>query len=339
MKTIIINHRSNHHAKHSGYDQLGDYVTSDKISGKQHLVPYKIAKYIAGKTNKSFGIYNSNSFYKDLKLAFKLLNFNPKKKVIHYLNAERDIRLAIRLKPYLKNTKICATFHKPPNVLHNQIKDFRLLKQLDGAIAVGDNQLSFLKDSLGLKNVVYIPHGIDVNFFIPKHDDNAEKSILFVGQHLRDFNTFNSIVSLMENKNIKVNVALREDFKTKIKPSKIVTIYTNLSDVELLQLYQKSTLLFLPLLDSTACNSILEAMACGLPIITSNVGGNSSYLKETDSVLLNNESAEDILDIITQIINDKSLQKKMGDSVRKKALNYDWKEVSKQIEVFYNQLH
>lgn len=339
MKTIIIHHRSNHHAKHSGYDQLVDYVVSDKISGTQYLVPYKIAKFIADKTNKSYGIYNSNSLYKDLKLVFKLFNFSTKKKVIHYLNAERDIRLVTFLKPFLNKTKVCATFHKPPSVLSEQIINKKNLSKLDGAIAVGKNQVDYLKDKYGFTKVKYIPHGIDINFFIPNDDCNKEKSILFVGQHLRDFDKFNAVVNLLEDKNIKVNVALRDDFKDKIRPSKLTTIYSSLSDDELVALYQTSTLLFLPLLDSTACNSILEAMASGLPIITSNVGGNSEYLKGTDSVLLNNESAEEILEIIVKIINDRSLQKRMSTSVRNKALDYDWKVIAKQVEEFYNKLH
>lgn len=338
MNTIIIHHRSKHHAQHSGYDQLVDYVSSTEISGKQSVVPYKLAKYFSRSVSSVYGIYDSSSFYKDFKLFFKLFRYNSEKRVIHYLNAERDIRLAMLLKPFLKNTRICATFHKPPSVLIHEIQNFKVLKKLDGAIAVGENQLDFLQNHLGINHVAYIPHGVDTQFFIPSTTTQQNtKSILFVGQHLRDFDQFNAVINALETRkiNVTVDVVLREDFRSKIKPSKLVAIHTQLTDNELLDIYQKATLLFLPLLDSTACNSILEAMACGLPIISSNVGGNSMYLEGTEAILLDLQSTAYILNKIDLIVNDEDLQKRMGDSVRKKALDYDWKVIAKQVEDFY----
>ena len=58
-------------------------------------------------------------------------------------------------------------------------------------------KLSFIKNDLKIKNVKCIPHGIDTEYFCPnKLIENKKKnvhSILFVGQHLRDFELFNSI--------------------------------------------------------------------------------------------------------------------------------------------------
>jgi glycosyltransferase involved in cell wall biosynthesis len=44
-----------------------------------------------------------------------------------------------------------------------------------------------------------------------------------------------------------------------------VTCRTGISEQALIRLYQEADALFLPVIDSTANNSVLEAMACGTP--------------------------------------------------------------------------
>ncbi|RNC86888.1 MAG: glycosyltransferase family 1 protein [Winogradskyella sp.] len=345
MKVFKVYHRSSHHASVSGYNQLTQYGEDSLISATPKYIPYRVAKYISQRTDQDAGIYDSNSVFKDINLTIKILKYGIRAKTIHYLNAERDIRIASILKPFLHKTKVCATFHKPPSILKTQISNTTYLSKLDGAIVVGSNQVSFIKETFGLDNVKYIPHGVDVHFFKPSKDvfkSSNKPNILFVGQHLRDFDTLNKVIKVFENKNQSIifNIVLREDFRNNVCDSPIVNVFSNIDDYKLLELYQKATLLYLPLKDSTACNSILEAMACGLPIITTKVGGNSDYLSNTSSILLDPATVQDSVTVITKVINSQELQKHMSLSVRKKAVDcFSWKIISKSISQFYHELH
>src|SRR5690606_2146753 len=136
----------------------------------------------------------------------------------------------------------------------------------------------------------YIPHGVDTAFFVPDNSVKQKNTLLFVGQHLRDFDTFNKTIPKLAETipRLKVNVVIHRAYISKIKSRDSINILTAVKDKELKELYQQASLLYLPMTDSTACNSLLEAMASGLPIITSKVGGNLTYLQGTLNILIEN---------------------------------------------------
>jgi len=338
MKPIIIHHRSVHHASNSGYSRLVDYMPLASIISGAVKFPYRLAKFISVNTNQLAGNYDSLSVLKEIELFHKLTK--NEHQVVHYLNTERDIRHLINYKQFYKNTAFCGTFHKPPSILKEQFSNIKYLKKLDGAITVGSNQVDFIKNWLNIENVKYIPHGVDTDFFIPDESKKKQNTLLFVGQHLRDFEAFNYCIPKIAEqiKNLKVNVVLRKDYNLKIEPHRTIQLHNGIDDTALKTLYQEASLLFLPLKDVTACNSILEAMACGLPIITSEVGGNIEYLKWTNSVLAPTIDTKFYIDATIDLLRDESKLKILGDLSRKKSLMYSWDSIAQKVTDFYKTI-
>lgn len=339
MNIFLIHHRSPHHASNSGYGRLIDYADAQVVYGTTKF-PFRIAKILAGFHSQNLGNYTVGSVLKAFELYRLLKKHKGQKNVVHFLNGERDIRYLGFFKRKFPNTKFCATFHKPPEVLKLNIPNTIALQKLDGAIAVGENQLAFIKEWLQLDNVVYIPHGVDTQFFVPDASIKKKNTLLFVGQHLRDFDALNKTVTELASMiaDLQINVVIHPAYSSKIEPHNCITILSDVNDEQLRTLYQKATLLYLPMLDSTACNSLLEAMACGLPIITSDVGGNAAYMKNTSNVLVEKGNIEEFFKETVALLQDKQRLELMGILSREKALTLDWVNLLKDVNKFYQKM-
>lgn len=339
MKKVIVRHRSSHHSGYSGYAQLINYLQDVEVVSGNSFVPQRIARFIKNNINQKFGLYESSSVHKNVELIKKQL-FSDEKMLIHYLNGERDIRQAINWSS--NRVKNIATFHKPENVLKQTISNPKYLQKLDGAIAVGVNQVDFLKEWLKNDNVVYIPHGVDTSFFKPDFSKRKENSILFVGQHLRDFEKLNYVIPRLIDKipNIEINIVLKKEFQKKIESKKSnVKVFSGVNDTMLREMYQSATLLFLPLKDVTACNSILEAMACSLPIITTDLEGNRGYgLNDLNSILIPKNENKSLVDSVIYLLKNDLLLNEYGHDLELNAQQFDWRNVSKSINDYYEKI-
>lgn len=339
MKKIIVQHRSSHHSGYSGYAQLINYLQDVEVVSGKSFVSDRVARFVKNNINQNYGLYDSNSVHKNIEL-FKKQFFLSEKMIIHYLNGERDIRQAISWST--KRVKNIATFHKPENVLKNTISNPKYLQKLDGAIAVGINQVSFLKEWLKNENVIYIPHGVDTTFFKPDFSKRKENSILFVGQHLRDFDALNYAIPRLIEKipNIEINIVLKKEFQRKIESKKSnVKVFSGVNDNLLREMYQSATLLFLPLRDVTACNSILEAMACGLPIITTDLEGNRGYgLNDTNSFLVSKNDYEALVDKVLTLLKNETQINNFYNNLVLNVQQFEWQKITKQVQDFYDFL-
>jgi glycosyltransferase involved in cell wall biosynthesis len=86
--------------------------------------------------------------------------------------------------------------------------------------------------------------------------------------------------------------------------------------------------------------AVLEASACGKPVVVSNVGGLPEVVDDSESgFIVEAKNPEELADAFSKLICDYELRIEMGKKGRNKVLKeYDWKESIKKMISVYNNL-
>ena len=202
----------------------------------------------------------------------------------------------------------------------------------EGIIILSNNELRSFNNFTGRGNVTYIPHGICTDFYKPLEKDSVNiKSVLMVGNWLRDFDLAEKVFAKLHTEYTDIQIDMVGSISNKERFGKLVNYHHGISDEELLHLYQKCSLVYLPLLRFTANNALLEAAAtgCKLIIATDNVDDNTyipnEYVTTTD------RTVEDSINAI--LLNFK--EKKSNLSLRQFIVqSYSWEIIGEKVKEF-----
>jgi len=115
-------------------------------------------------------------------------------------------------------------------------------------------------------------------------------------------------------------------FKGRV-PHDQIPLYLNAADV-----------FVLPTLAEGCCNAIVEAMACGLPIISSNLPFNDDILNENNSIRVNPENVEEIAAAIGELKNDAAKRERMATAALETASALTIDQRAKRIRTFMEEL-
>ncbi len=198
--------------------------------------------------------------------------------------------------------------------------------------------------SIGKIKVVYL--GVDFKYKVLP-DIKKKKQILYVGSinERKNFTGVLKTFNLMKNSGYKLIVAgdFNPNFsfghKTKelllaSENNKNIQFAGHVSDEELVRLYNESELLVFPSFCEGFGLPVLEAMACGTPVVCSNrsslpeVGGDAVLYCDPDKI-------EDIKDKIELIITDKTVQEDMIRKGLERVKMFTWrKSTDKHMEIF-----
>lgn len=195
-----------------------------------------------------------------------------------------------------------------------------ILKNLSGIISVSSNNKNLLLENGYVDNSMKIgvfPNGVDESKFFSFDKKKAREKIGFPQDAF--ITVFTG--AFTDRKGIdKLNLALKncEDvysvflgkgplepdcnnilFKGSV-PNDMVATYLNASDV-----------FVLPTKGEGCCNAIVEALACGLPVISSDLPFNDDVLDKSNSIRVDVNSVEQIETAIKTLKNDNVLYEKL----------------------------
>ena len=98
-----------------------------------------------------------------------------------------------------------------------------------------------------------------------------------------------------------------------------ITFKGQLPHDEIVHYLNAADVFVLPSLAEGCPNSVIESMACGLPVISSDLPFNQDILDETNSLLIDPTNIEELARAIQRLKNDPALRSRLAQGARQKA--------------------
>jgi glycosyltransferase involved in cell wall biosynthesis len=226
-------------------------------------------------------------------------------------------------------------------------------KNVDKIICVNEDYIPvFKKWGIDSDKLVYIPNGVDIKKFSPgkskaKEKFKDSKIVLYFGRLHYQKNVDLLIRSFplvkKENKNVKLIIVgtgnQYEKLKKMSEGDKDIVMTGFVSDDELLDYMRAADVVVFPSRGENASFTIMEAMSCELPVVSSDVGNAKKILGRGRGILLKEYTEEEIAKICIDILNDETKAKKMGKMARKYVEeHHSWSKISKETEKLYEKV-
>lgn len=220
-------------------------------------------------------------------------------------------------------------------------KEFR---DLSGVIAVATQNKEMLieRDLVSIDKIGVFPNGFRPERFYKRNREEARQKfgfdkgkfiVGFVGSfdNRKGVNRLSAAVDKCED----VYVAFAG--KGSLQPTAKNTVWAQpVNNADLPWFYSAVDAFVLPTLNEGCCNAIIEALACGLPIISSNRRFNDDILDDTCSIRIDPESVDEICNAIMRIKTDSEFREKLANGSADMANNLTLRQRAENIISFIN---
>lgn len=326
--------------------QRGD---DDKLLSSYFFwVMHNIVKTISGKRNNYFGNYGLKRFLKEKKIDVVLANYGIAG--VHILKVCKSL-----------NIPLVVHFHgfdaTQKKVLDKYSDAYKtLFQQAAGIIAVSTDMKKKLI-SLGApeEKIALVPYGIDLNKFNPSYQKKEHGFFLSVGRFIAKKSPQSTIKSFatvkQANKDAKLVMigeksGLYEDCKNLVEQLNLENNveFTGVKTPGEIVNYMQQANAFVQHSVTAANgdmegtpNTVLEAAACGLPVVSTKHGGiKEAVINGTTGLLVDEHDTEKMAKYMLELIQQPELAITMGKAGRKHIeKNYD---LQKQMHKLFNIL-
>lgn len=231
--------------------------------------------------------------------------------------------LTAKLIAFFKSVKIVHTVHgshlmdQNKKTLKSKLENFLLTKiKVDHQWSVTN---SFIKNYENVNQPQYIGNGVDLDIFKPNLLKKSKTpNIIWVGRN--DWSKGLDIQKKIQEKLILM------------QPDLCITtiIDGKLSQNELSKKFQNAWIYLMTSRAEGLPLTILEAMACGLPVVSTNVGEIDKIISNNTGRLFNPDKPDTAIKAILEIINDSELRLRLSDNAIRTAKKFSWKDVAQK---------
>ena len=218
-----------------------------------------------------------------------------------------------------------------------------------------------VKHGIPASKIHLVPNGIDTFFEDPPSDgeirlakdkfgfSDQKPILLYMGNHTANKGldaVIRTAISLEQPVTLIIGGKVRDidapkRWKALIPTTSplelIVTDYLSIAEQRVL--YHAATMLLFPSMADTLPLTILEAMACGLPVIAYDTGGISYQLAERSGIVVQQGDESAFLDAVSRLLNDPALQREFSAKGRLRQNDFfTWSLAAQKTIKIYDDL-
>jgi glycosyltransferase involved in cell wall biosynthesis len=227
------------------------------------------------------------------------------------------------------------------------------VKKCAKIIAITNQTKSLYVKTFDERNISVIPFGVDTEMFKPARlgERREECEILYAGSlyPLKGVHDLIRAVANVRRNKLKANLTVVGEGQQK----EALTALTRVLGIEeyvkfegfvpysnMPQYYRRSDIFCFPTLGEPLGKAIIEAMACGKPVIATNAGGPAEIIRDkVDGILVPPSNPEAIAQQISRLIEDKNERRRLGERARETAVNrFSWNKIAEKYHQLYSQL-
>lgn len=234
-----------------------------------------------------------------------------------------------------------------PPIELNLLRSSTKITAVSQSVADGLNEYGF-----DPHEVAVVGNGVDESIFSPpKSKTYRDNYVLFTGV-LRPRKGLFDLIKCAEcvckvDPDVKFVICGRGPFlsilQEKIRQAKMqkrIMLLGYVRRKKLIQLYQNATVHVVPSHYEGLPTVLLEAMACGLPVVATDIGGiNEVITTGENGFLVPPKSPEDMGNTILRLLDDRGLREKIGRAARETIEErYTWDKITDNILEVYEDL-
>lgn len=255
-------------------------------------------------------------------------------------------KLLFRKKLIVRQGYQLSTFSKEKSLIRSFVShviEFFSYKLADKIIVTSqcDNDFIVEKYNVNPEKIAVFSNYVDTEAFKPLKIEKEYRRITFVGRLDEQKNLF-SLIDAVKGLNVKLVLIgkgpLENALKKMVEEKEIENVaFAGVVPNEMLPVeLNKSEIFILPSLYEGNPKTLLEAMACGLPVIGTNVRGIKEIIKHKQNGYLCETSTEAIREAIMYLINEENLRENLAVNARNTIIeNYSLEKlVDKELKLY-----
>lgn len=167
------------------------------------------------------------------------------------------------------------------------------------------------------------------------------KGVIYLMKAICDFNFNDNILFLFAGNDFEGFPKYKENIMeiyNNVKNKNSIILLNNLNINEMAYYYRLSDITIIPSLMEAVSLSAVESMACGTPVISTNVGGMPELIKDLyNGILIEPKRPDLIAKSINDLYKNKDLYNKLVKNSLITAKNYTWEQIAlKNVNIYKN---